>query len=67
MYDEDEVKKITETVYSYLGLSEGTHVIETEYFLTRPGTYQLGLASAQCCYAPAFRTTTPSKTIVVRE
>lgn len=29
MDDEGEVKKITETIYSYLGLSEGTHVIET--------------------------------------
>lgn len=57
----------TETIYSYLGLSEGTHAIETEYFLTRPGTYQLGLATAQCCYAHEFRTTAPSETIVIRE
>ena len=56
----------TKTVYSYLGLGIGTHVIETEYFLDRPGTYQLGLATALCCYAPEFRSTSSSEKIVVR-
>lgn len=57
----------TETIYSYLGLGIGTHSIETEYFLTRPGTYQLGLATSQCCYAPEFRATAPSEVIIVKE
>lgn len=57
----------TETIYSYLGLSMGEHSIETEYYLTRPGTYQLGLATVQCCYAPEFRALCPSETIIVKD
>lgn len=57
----------TETVYSYLGMSEGTHTIETEYYLTQVGVYQLGLATVRCCYAPEFGATCPSETIVVKK
>ncbi len=58
-------------VADYTGETHSAEIVQSlstkEYFLTRPGTYHLGLATAQCCYAPAFRTTAPSKTIVVRE
>ena len=57
----------TETIYSYLGLPIGEHSIETEYYLTRPGTYQLGLVTIKCCYAPEFYAVCPSETLIVKE
>ena len=46
-------------------LSKGRHVIETEYYVDRPGTYETGTCTVQCAYAPEFRATTGSKTLVV--
>ena len=36
-------------------LSKGTHVIETEYYVTRTGEYTSGSAIAVCTYAPEYR------------
>ena len=41
-------------------LSKGKHVIETEYYIDRAGTYETGTCTAQCAYAPEFRGTTHS-------
>ena len=55
----------TKTVYSYYGMAEGTYSMETEFWLDRPGTYEIGLATIQCAYAPEFRATCPSQKLVV--
>ena len=41
-------------------LRKGTTVIETEYFVDRPGTYETGICTVQCVYAPAFSARTSS-------
>ena len=35
-------------------MPKGSRVVETEYFVDRAGTYQSGLATARCAYAPEF-------------
>ena len=57
----------TETCYSYYGLGQGTHSIETEYYLDRPGVYEIGVATIVCTYAPEFRAICPSEKLVVKE
>ena len=47
-------------------LSKGTHVIETEYYIDRTGTYETGLCTVGCAYAPEFRATAESMTITVK-
>ncbi len=42
------------TSYYFNMLSKGKHVFETEYFVDRAGTYQSGLVTATCSYAPEF-------------
>jgi hypothetical protein len=55
------------TNYYFNGLSKGRHVLETEYFIDRPGTYETGTCTVQCAYAPEFRATTHSNQIKVKE
>ena len=55
----------TEVRYSYYGLGQGSHSIETEYYLDRPGTYEIGVATIQCTYAPEFRAVCKSQKIKV--
>ena len=47
-------------------LSKGKHVIETEYYIDRAGTYETGLCTVGCAYAPEFRGTARSITITVK-
>ena len=54
-----------ETRYYYHGLSEGEHSIETEFFITRAGVYELGLSTVKCLYAPEYQATCKSEQIVV--
>lgn len=42
------------TNYFFDRLSKGTHVVETEYYIDRPGNYTTGICTAQCAYAPEF-------------
>ncbi len=46
-------------------LPKGTHVIETEYYIDRPGTYESGICTAQCAYAPEYSATAPAVTLTV--
>ena len=55
------------TNYYYYGLAKGKHVIETEYYIDRVGTYESGTCTVQCAYAPEYRATTPSVTLKVKE
>ena len=47
-------------------LSKGKHVIETEYYIDRTGTYETGLCTVGCAYAPEFRGTAKSITLEVK-
>ena len=54
------------TCYFFGMLSKGTHVIETEYYIDRAGTYETGTATVECAYAPEFRAVTHSETIKIK-
>ena len=55
------------TSYFYDKFTKGTHVIETEYYLDRPGIYETGTATAECTYAPEFRAVTKSETLDIKD
>ena len=55
------------TNYYFDILSKGKHVIETEYYIDRPGTYETGTCTVQCAYAPEFHGTTHSQTLKIKE
>lgn len=55
------------TCYYFDQLSKGRHVIETEYYIDRTGTYTTGTCTVQCAYAPEFRATAPSATLQVTQ
>ena len=54
------------THYFYYGLAKGKHVIETEYYIDRAGTYETGTCTVGCAYAPEYRATAPSQTFHIR-
>ena len=54
------------TNYYFDRFSKGKHVIESEYYIDRPGTYETGSCTVMCAYAPEFRGTTHSETIIVK-
>ena len=51
------------TNYFFDLLPKGRHIIETEYYIDRAGTYETGTCTVQCAYAPEFRGTTKSITL----
>lgn len=53
--------------YYFDSLPRGTYVIEEDWTLDRPGTYQLGAARVQCMYAPEFQAHTAGESIMVRQ
>ena len=53
------------THYFYDMLSKGKHTIETEYYIDRAGTYETGTCTVGCAYAPEYRATTKSETLIV--
>lgn len=55
------------TYYYFDILPKGKHVIETEYYIDRTGNYETGICTAECAYAPEFRTTAKSEKIVVNK
>ena len=55
------------TCYFFGMLSKGTHVIETEYYIDRAGTYETGTATVECAYAPEFRAVTKSETLKIKQ
>jgi len=55
------------TNYYFDMMPKGKHVIETEYFIDRTGTYQTGTCVVQCAYSPEYRATAPSMVIKVKE
>ncbi len=55
----------TRNVFYIDRLSKGSYRIEYEVNVQKPGRFQEGIAVMQCLYAPAFRATTTSATIIV--
>lgn len=58
---EDEV-----TNYYFDKLSKGKHVIETEYFIDRAGSYYTGICTVQCAYSPEYRGCEAAKEMKIR-
>lgn len=54
------------TNYYFNQMSKGKHVVETEYYIDRKGTYETGTCVAQCAYSPEYRATAKSQTLSVR-
>lgn len=54
------------SAYHYNMLSKGTHVIETEYYIEREGTYHSGSATAVCAYSDEFRGTAPAYSLTIK-
>jgi hypothetical protein len=42
------------TSYFFDRMAKGIHVIESEYFIDKAGTYQTGVCTAQCAYSPEY-------------
>lgn len=59
------VQKDCATHHFFDRLAKGTHVVETDYYLDRPGTYQMGSCVVQCAYAPEFKALAKPVTINV--
>ena len=53
------------TNFYYDRLAKGRHVIETEYYVDRPGRYDTGSCTVSCAYSPEFRGTAAATTINV--
>jgi hypothetical protein len=54
------------TNYYFDMMPKGTRVIETEYHIDRPGTYETGTCTVQCAYAPEFHGITKSHTLNIK-
>ncbi|UKK53231.1 alpha-2-macroglobulin family protein [Prevotella sp. E2-28] len=54
------------TNYYFDMFAKGKHVIETEYYIDRAGTYETGTCTASCAYSPEFRGVAKSQTIEVK-
>ena len=51
------------TSYYFNQMSKGRHIIESEYYVDRKGTYQSGSCTVRCAYAPEFSGNTEIMTI----
>ena len=47
-------------------LDKGKYVIESDYYVTNPGTFTLAPSVMQCLYAPEFRATTQGSRLYVK-
>ena len=53
--------------YYYMDcLPKGKHVIETEYYIDRAGSYETGTCTAECAYSPEFRAVAKSEQIIIK-
>lgn len=53
------------TNYYFDRLAKGKHIVETEYFIDRAGSYTTGTCSVQCAYSPEFCGREAAKKITV--
>ncbi len=56
--------KDASTSFFFDGLGKGTFVLEYAYYVARPGTYNAGLATIQCAYAPEYASHSASMIVV---
>jgi len=57
--------KDSETNIFFTSLDKGTHVISYDVFVTAPGKYNVGIATAQCQYAPQITAHSAGSTATV--
>ena len=55
------------TNYYFEHLAKGTHTMSEDFYLDREGTYNCGIATAECVYAPEYSGQTSGQTIVVEK
>ena len=53
------------TNYYFDRMAKGTHIVETDYYVDREGTYQTGTCTVQCAYSPEYTARAAAKTIKV--
>ena len=46
-------------------MAKGTHIVETEYYVDREGTYQMGVCTVQCAYSPEYSARTGAMTMTI--
>ena len=59
--------KDASTNFFFDHLGKGVYVLEYSYRVSREGTYETGLATMQCAYAPEYATHSASTTVVVNK
>jgi uncharacterized protein YfaS (alpha-2-macroglobulin family) len=57
--------KDTSTNFFFDHLGKGVYVLEYSYRVSREGTYETGLATIQCAYAPEYASHSASMTIII--
>ena len=60
-----QVMRDSQSQYHYDKLRKGKHVITTDYYVSRAGTFAAGTANVQCAYAPEFTAHTAGTTVKV--
>jgi uncharacterized protein YfaS (alpha-2-macroglobulin family) len=50
-----ESPRDNKTVFYFDKLAKGKHVVETDYYVDRAGSYKSGIVTAKCLYAPEFQ------------
>lgn len=54
------------TNYYFDRMAKGTHVVETEYYVDRVGTYETGTCVVQCAYAPEYSARAKAQTLEIK-
>ena len=47
-------------------MPKGTHVVESTFYVDRPGTFTTGTCTVQCAYSPAYMARTKALTITIK-
>jgi hypothetical protein len=53
------------TNYYFDQMRKGTHIVESEYFIDREGTYETGTCIVQCAYSPEYTARAASHTLTI--
>ena len=53
------------TNYYFDQMRKGTHIVESEYFIDREGTYETGTCTVQCAYSPEYTARAASHTLTI--
>jgi hypothetical protein len=55
------------TNYYFDRMAKGAHIVETEYYVDRTGTYQTGTCTVQCAYSPEYTARAAAKEFTITE